>query len=335
LRPGGEIRYVQERSEDVVDEANHIAQTVGKLQDITEQKQTEARLRESEARFREIFEGSPLSMLEEDWSDAKPLIEAAYRKGDGDCLSLFQNNPERFKAIYDAIRVISVNPATLEMYGAKSYAELEGASGDLADNEDMEAYSAVLADLAGGDRSATFIARETTLDKRNIITRCTVRILPDSEDSWSRMVFTIEDITEQKRAEEMLVNAKEEAEAASRAKSEFLSTMSHEIRTPLNAVIGMNQLLLDTELDEVQRRYVKTCGSSGDALLAVVNNILDYSKLEAGKLELERTNFSLAETLQGAIDILDLQSSSKDNTLRVNIDPAYPQYLAGDQSRLR
>ena len=137
------------------------------------------------------------------------------------------------------------------------------------------------------------------------------------------------------RADAELKQAKSDAESANRAKSEFLANMSHEIRTPLNAIIGMSELLTTTPLDVTQRDYVDIIETSGNALLFLINDILDYSKIEAGMLELHPLRFVLQECVQGALDLVKNKAWEKQLRLTVELDPSLPREFVGDDHRLR
>src|SRR6202008_2499078 len=119
----------------------------------------------------------------------------------------------------------------------------------------------------------------------------------DDSGRITKWIGSCIDIDDQKRAQESLQEAKEAAEAANRAKDEFLANVSHEIRTPMNAILGMTELALDTPLSDDQRQCLKTVKSAADSLLGVINDLLDFSKIEAGKMELDRADFSLRTVL--------------------------------------
>ena len=148
-------------------------------------------------------------------------------------------------------------------------------------------------------------------------------------------VSIIRDITQPKKAEADLIAARESALSASEAKSEFLSSMSHEIRTPMNAILGMAQLLWETPLSLYQRRYLETMRANGDALLALIDNILDLAKVESGQLILESVNFELDDLVEKAIETLGIRAHEKGLELAARIAPDVPLGLAGDPLRLR
>ena len=233
-------------------------------------------------------------------------------------------------------RVLGGNKAWMNHCGAESLDELIGKT-------DIELYPGDLGrDLFEGEQALLAAGKNVRRRERHQREDGTIRYfesikcpMRNEKGEVVGLAGISRDVTTQVENEEALVEARQAAEVANKAKSMFLAMMSHEIRTPMNGVVGAASLLSDTDLSPLQREFVNTINVSGENLLALINDILDYSKIEAGKIVLEQVPFSLRSCIEDSFDLFARSASKKNLELFHYIDPDIPQHLLGDPSRLR
>ena len=289
------------------------------FRDVTEQRRNQVALRESEERFARIVAHVPGMVYRfEAPADAPPRFTYV---SEG-CRDLFGMEPATIEADHLELngRIHPDDLPSLVEQTARA-AEAGGSINWIGRHLPKVVPGADTCPLDGEGSGAKWI---------NIIAR------PASDGRGGFVTDgVVFDITDRKRVERELVDAKDQAEAASVAKSAFLANMSHEIRTPLNGVIGMTDLLLRKGLTEQQRRYAETAKSSARALLSLINDILDFSKIEAGKLELSPVDFDPRVALEDVAQMLAPRAGEKGLEFACSVDPDVPALLRGDADRLR
>ena len=250
---------------------------------------------------------------------------------------LFEHNPQPMLA-YDraTLEIVAASNAAVASYGYSREEFLSMTIRDLVPGEDVDTLEHYLDIKTSGRQPGLVVAHPWRLQYKDG-TIIDVEVTSDDVilDGRECRIALWQNVTERNKASAEVALARDQAVEASNMKSAFLANMSHEIRTPMNGVIGMNELLLDTELSDEQRAYAEQVARSGEQMMAIISDVLDVAKIEAGQLELDVTDFDLHETTEQVCAAAGLQADAKGIQLEVDIDADTPRYVRGDSRRLR
>ncbi|NRT58075.1 PAS domain-containing hybrid sensor histidine kinase/response regulator [Sphaerotilus uruguayifluvii] len=272
------------------------------LRDITQQRRDAQQLRESEERYRELVEAIDEGVF---FTSSRPDAPGHVGARVLDLLGL----PGLPSWPADGLLSLRVLPQDRPLLERQREQERQDGASDL-----------------------TLRIRHPVHGLRWLRQRTRVRHLPGGE---TRVYGLLDDVTEERERELQLQAARDAAEAASRAKSQFMATMSHEIRTPMNGILGMTELLLGTRLDERQRRFAQSVYRSGETLLEIINDVLDFAKIEAGRLELVPAEFGLRALVEDTLELMSPRAHEKGLELGLHDSPDLPAVIRADALRLR
>ena len=300
IRKDGTVFWVDLSVSQIIDKDGNTKASIGMIADINDRKQAEEKLRDSEEKYRELFEHA---------SDAVMIFDA------------------------ETLQFEDANQTTLNLYGYTKEEYLQLIVPDIS----AEPKKSEKAGKSLRRNDKGFIKPVLRYHKRKDGSVFPVEILSGIFFSKGRkkIIGSVRDITERIKTSEELQQAKEAAEAANMSKSEFLANMSHEIRTPLNGVMGVLNLMLSTKLSKEQLDLIETGKRSSDSLLTVINDILDFSKIEAGELDLEIINFNLRNAIEEVVELPAMQAHEKGLEFIYEIHHEIPSLLKGDPGRLR
>jgi two-component system, sensor histidine kinase and response regulator len=301
-RRDGEYRWFKTRGVPIRDSDGNVFKWFGTCTDITDLRRTEEAMRESEERFRGTFENAAVGIAHVDVHG----------------------------------RFLRVNEKLCDILGYTREELLAEKVQDVTFPDDLNADLEQLASILRGE-FPSFSRDKRYLRKDGSIVWVAVSVSLQ-RDAAGRPLYTISvtrDISHRKRLETEFRHAREVAETANRAKDEFLANVSHEIRTPMNAILGMTDLALDTPLSDDQRQCLRTVKSAADSLLGIINDLLDFSKIESGKLELDPADFSLRAAVGDTLRALAMRAHTKGLELVCQVQPDVPDALVGDAGRLR
>ena len=283
--------------------------------------------------FKWTFDNSPVPLWREDFSGVLDLIEGLRTEGITDFDQYLKDNPDVVLKALQLVKILDVNHATVKSFGFESKEDMLGRLSETFHEQILETFRLEMVAIANGDETFA-MESPAMLSNGKLVSTLIFMNFPKQRELFKEIIIAHIDITELKDTQRALETAKTEAEAANQAKSTFVSNISHEIRTPLNGIIGFTRLLNQEDLTEKQSDFVHTIKGCCDTLLALINQVLDLSKIQAVKLEVKDEPFRPEELLSEITKVQALAAKEKGLQLQLDIDGSLPHIVRSDRLKV-
>jgi signal transduction histidine kinase len=342
IHKSGSVRWLNQRNILVRDTAGNPIAIEGIVTDITERKQTEEALRESEARYKTLFDDSPISLWEEDFSQVKNHFDQLRASGLTDLRTYFEAQPEAVRYCGGLIKILDVNKATLPLVGVSTKAELLAPLSPVLAEESLPVFREELIALAeGGQRFESEMLHRTIAGEiRFVILQ--INVAPGYENSLGKVLVSVLDVTARKHAEDEIrrlnqdleqrvVERTAQLEAANKELEAFAYSVSHDLRAPLRHIDGFLELLQTrtTTLDEKSQHYMATISDSARHMGVLIDDLLSFSRM--GRSEMSKAQIDLGELVQDVIR--EFRTEAEGRNIRWNLPPL--PVVTGDRAMLR
>lgn len=298
-----------------------------------------AALRRKDEDYHSLFAQFPRGMQEEDYSDVKKYIDRIRSEGVVDLKNYFQNNPKILRELVESTHITNVNQAMLDLTHDNTLQEFLDGEANFAswwDDEWAEYYAVEFDALAGPDMLYEDDRADIRYDGSVFLVHTITTVVKGYEETWERVITIFDDITERKRNEKALLEAKTAAEKASLSKTEFLSSMSHELRTPLNAILGFSELFqYEVSLNAKQKSNAGKIYNAGQHLLTLIDEILDLSRIEAGRVDMSIESLPLESVIRDSLILVSGMAASRGVRIEFDPDTCCGIFVEADAIRLK
>jgi len=335
VKKDGSVLIVQERVHLILDENKNPVEIRIICRDITDNKKYEKDLIDRESQIRTILKYSPVPQIIENFEEAKTYVEGLKQQGITGIKEYLKQHTDKLTECRDKVKIVEVNNAFLKLYQAENIKILEQNVHRIITLQSIEMFVEGLLHLMDGEDS--FIGETVYYDLENSKIEAITRwaVVPGHEDKLDMIVVSMEDMTELKKNEKDLLEAKIKAEESDKLKTAFLANMSHEIRTPMNAIVGFAELLKDPNLPIDQRlEFSNILTSSCETLSEIIDDIIDIAKIEAGQTKIRYSNCLVDEVMQELYTFYSEEIRREEKKIELRLKSSHRMVMVTDRARL-